>query len=99
MRVTIIGAGIAGLTAALELAKQGIAVEVLERGTRLGMFACSALAGGMISPWCEMEKGETAIAQIGDASLKWWQENYPATIRNGTLTVAAQRDMNELTRF
>jgi glycine oxidase len=99
MRVTVIGAGIAGLTAALELAKQGVSVEVIERGTRLGMFACSSLAGGMISPWCEMEKGEAAIAQWGDASLNWWQENFKGLIKNGSLVVAAARDANELTRF
>jgi glycine oxidase len=99
MHVTIIGAGIAGLTAALELAKQGIRVEVVERGTRLGMFACSSLAGGMISPWCEMEKGEAAIAQLGGASIRWWQENYSGTVKNGTLVVASSRDASELTRF
>ncbi|TLZ20115.1 MAG: FAD-dependent oxidoreductase, partial [Gammaproteobacteria bacterium] len=36
MRVTVIGAGVAGLACALELAERGVSVEVLERGARLG---------------------------------------------------------------
>jgi glycine oxidase len=36
VRVTVIGAGVAGLTCALELAERGASVEVLERGPVLG---------------------------------------------------------------
>lgn len=99
MRVTVIGAGIAGLAAALELAKHGMKVEVLERSTRLGLFACSSLAGGMISPWCEMEKGADVVARMGEPSLKWWQENFTGLSKNGSIVVAAPRDFAELTRF
>lgn len=99
MKVTVIGAGIAGLATALELAKHGIKVEVLERGTRLGMFACSSIAGGMVAPWCEMEKGAAPLAEMGDRSLAWWRENFPGFTQNGSLVVAAGRDKAELTRF
>jgi glycine oxidase len=99
MLITIIGAGIAGLTAALELAKRGGKVELLERGTRLGLFACSSLAGGMISPWCEMDGSDPAIAEMGERSLSWWQESFLGLVRNGTLVVATARDSAELSRF
>lgn len=99
MTITIIGAGIAGLTAALELTKQGLKVEVLERGTRLGIFACSSLAGGMISPWCELESSEQEITRLGEISLQWWKENYPGLVQKGALLVAPSRDESELTRF
>ncbi len=32
MKATVIGAGVAGLTCAVELAERGVEVEVLERG-------------------------------------------------------------------
>ena len=51
MRVTVIGAGVAGLTCALELAERGVAVEILERSAQLGAPGCSWFAGGMLAPW------------------------------------------------
>ena len=50
MRVTVIGAGVAGLTTALDLAERGCAVEVIDRGPSLGAACCSRLAGGMLAP-------------------------------------------------
>ena len=55
MRVTVIGAGIAGLSCALELAERGASVELLERAPRLDAAGCSWFAGGMLAPWCECE--------------------------------------------
>ncbi|MES2906397.1 MAG: FAD-dependent oxidoreductase [Pseudomonadota bacterium] len=99
MQVTIIGAGVAGLTTALELARRGIVVDVLERGTRLGMFACSVQAGGMIAPWCELEIAGENIARLGEISLPWWRENFPGLVQKGSLVVAPARDEKELARF
>src|SRR5215213_11185852 len=99
MHITIIGAGIAGLTVALELAQHGLKVEVLERGTRLGMFACSSLAGGMLAPWSEMERVGAGVSDLAETSLPWWRENFPGLVQKGTLVVAAARDLSELNRF
>src|SRR5688572_17096883 len=46
MRIAIVGAGIAGLTAAIALARRGFAVEVLERAARLEEIG----AGIQLSP-------------------------------------------------
>jgi len=46
--VTVIGAGVAGLTVALELAERGAGVTVLDKGPAPGPQACSWYAGGMI---------------------------------------------------
>jgi glycine oxidase len=99
MRVAVIGAGIAGLSCALELAERGAAVEVLERAPRLGAGACSWFAGGMLAPWCERENSEALIAQLGVESIPWWQQRFTGTVSNGTLVVAHARDTAELSQF
>jgi glycine oxidase len=99
MRISVIGAGIAGLTCALELAERGVAVEVLERGARLGAFGCSWFAGGMLAPWCERESSDPLITQLGEESIPWWREHFPATHLDGTLVVAHARDAAELSQF
>jgi glycine oxidase len=99
MTVLVIGAGIAGLTCALELAERGAQVELYERAARLGAQACSWCAGGMLAPWCERENSPELVAQLGVESLPWWQAHFPATQRAGTLVVAHARDTAELAQF
>ncbi|HUN73501.1 MAG TPA: glycine oxidase ThiO [Steroidobacteraceae bacterium] len=99
MHVTVIGAGVAGLACALELAERGAQVEVLDRAERRGTTCCSWFAGGMLAPWCELESSEPLIATLGTESIPWWQERFSATVARGTLVVAHGRDAGELTRF
>jgi glycine oxidase len=99
MRVTVIGAGVAGLASAVELAEHGAQVEVLDRAARLGGGCCSWFAGGMLAPWCELESSEPLIATLGAESINWWRERFAATIARGSLVVAHGRDAGELTRF
>jgi glycine oxidase len=99
MRVSVIGAGIAGLTCALEFAARGVSVEVLERSLRPEGAGCSWFAGGMLAPWCEQENSGALIAQLGAESLPWWQAHFGGTVLNGTLVVAHARDRAELRQF
>ena len=99
MKVTVIGAGVAGLTCALALAERGAEVEVIERGEKLGADSCSWLAGGMLAPWCELESAEELVAKLGEEALDYWTQRFPTTVRNGSLVVAQARDLPELTRF
>ncbi len=99
MQVSVIGAGVAGLTCALELAARGAEVQLLERAAAPGPAACSWFAGGMLAPWCELESCGALIAQLGAESLPWWREHFPGTMLNGTLVVAHGRDLPELTQF
>lgn len=99
MRVTVVGAGVAGLVAAVELAARGHRVEVLERSARLGEQACAWAAGGMIAPWCEAEAGEEEVAEKGPEALSWWPRQIAEAKIEGTLVVAARRDHAELARF
>lgn len=98
-RVTVVGAGVAGLAAALELALAGVEVEVLERATRPGGEGASRFAGGMLAPWCECVEADPVVAELGRQALDWWPARFPGTQRNGTLVVAAARDAAELDAF
>ena len=75
--VTVIGAGVAGLCCALELAERGARVEVVERGRALGEGSCSWQAGGMLAPWCERATTDAAVATMGAASIEWWSQHFP----------------------
>ena len=99
MRVTVIGAGVAGLTSALALAEHGCSVEVLDRSASLGAGACSYLAGGMLAPWCERESAEELVVELGCEALDYWPVVHPDTARRGSLVLASRRDEPDLARF
>ena len=98
-RIIVIGAGVAGLACALELADRGLEVEVVERRQRLGEGSCSWMAGGMLAPWCERAATDEAVMQLGAPSIEWWMRHFAGTVRNGSLVVAPPRDAAELKRF
>jgi len=99
MRVTIIGAGVAGLASALALAERGAEVEILERSVALGDDCCSWCAGGMLAPWCEGESAEKEVVELGQQAIAWWERRVSGVARNGTLVVSAPRDTGEIDRF
>ena len=99
MRAIVLGAGVAGLACAVELAERGVAVEVLERADRLGAASCSWYAGGMLAPWCERESAEPQVAALGAESLTWWSARFPGTVLKGSLVIAHGRDTGELRQF
>lgn len=99
MTVLIKGAGVAGLTAAFELSRRGVTVEVMDAADRVGTGA-STYAGGMLSPYCEREAAEEAALMLGLPSADWWAQAVPGEVfRKGTLVIAASRDSVELDRF
>ena len=99
MHVTVIGAGVAGLACAVELAERGATVEVVDRGKKLGSASCSWYAGGMLTPWCELESAEPLVARLGSESIAWWRERFPGTVINGSLVIAHGRDAGDLAQF
>ncbi|CAN7154496.1 glycine oxidase ThiO [Mesorhizobium amorphae] len=99
MKVLIKGAGVAGLTAAFELATRGAAVTLAETRLSLGGNA-SWFAGGMLAPWCERESAEQPVLDLGRDAADWWDTATPGQVtRAGTMVVAAPRDAGELERF
>jgi len=99
VRVTVVGAGVAGLTTALALSEGGAAVTVIERGSAVGVDACSWLAGGMLAPGCERESAEPLVSDWGKEALAYWPARHAATCQRGTLVVAPARDAPDLDRF
>ncbi|MGL4197772.1 MAG: FAD-dependent oxidoreductase, partial [Allorhizobium sp.] len=73
MTVLVKGAGVAGLATALELARRGVSVEVVERRADIGLGA-SHWAGGMLAPYCEREAAEEIVLTSGLAAADWWDE-------------------------
>lgn len=99
MRVTVVGAGVAGLCTALVLAERGVEVEVLERGPAIGAASCSRYAGGMLAPWCERESAEELVLELGLEALEFWPRHHRGTVRRGSLVLAPRRDEREIDRF
>jgi len=97
--LTVVGAGVAGLACALELAERGARVEVLDRAASLGPGCCSWFAGGMLAPWCELESTERLIAELGREGIPWWRERFSGTQVRGSIVLAHGRDRGELARF
>jgi glycine oxidase len=104
MRVRVIGAGAAGLTAAFELVRQAealgrdIAVDIVEKAEGPGR-GCSHYAGGMIAPWCEAESTEPIVATLGEEALEFWTKTFPVAEQRGSLVVAPKRDRPDLLHF
>ena len=99
LQVTVIGAGIAGLTTAWALAEGGAVVHVIERSASLGAEACTRFAGGMLAPWCEAESAEPLVVSLGQEALRFWPRVFAGTVRRGSLVLAPGRDAPDLLRF
>jgi glycine oxidase len=98
-KILIAGAGITGLWQAVSLARAGHDVRLIERSPEPFAMAASRLAGAMLAPFCESEGAEPVIAELGMRAIALWRDAYPATAVNGSLVVAAARDLPELGRF
>jgi glycine oxidase len=99
MRVTIIGAGVAGLATAAEFTDQGHAVTVIAKSVEIGSDSCSWFAGGMLAPWCEGESAEEPVVRLGQEAIGWWERHVSTVHRKGTLVLSHTRDATELRRF
>ena len=97
--VDIVGAGVAGLCVASEIAERGGAVRVHDLETRPGRHACSWWAGGMLAPDCEGESADDRVVRLGRQAADWWRAKIGGVTDGGTLVLALGRDGGELRRF
>jgi len=98
-KISVRGAGIAGLWQAFTLARAGHDVTLIERSKKPFENACSFYAGAMLAPYAEEEGAEKLIRELGLRSIELWREAYPETQTHGSLIVAPPRDTRELDRF
>lgn len=98
-RILVAGAGIIGLWQAVALARAGHSVRLIEKSSELFADTSSALAGAMVAPYCESEAAERIVTELGMQSFDLWQAVHPGMKRNGSLVLAAPRDLAELPRF
>ncbi|MEV4421709.1 FAD-dependent oxidoreductase [Patulibacter sp. NPDC049589] len=106
--VLVVGAGLAGLPVALELARRGATVRVVDRGAPGS--GTSHVAAGMLAPVTEAEPDDPEHLAVGRAGLERWPA-FAASLaaesgidlplhRAGTLAIARDRDEAEaLARF
>lgn len=97
-RILVQGAGVAGLVTAVLLAEHGADVTLAEQAGRIGAGA-SWKAGGMLAPWCEAETAPHEILDHAGETIEWWLSHAPGAVRHGSLILAPQRDVGELSRF
>lgn len=97
-KIRVLGAGVAGLTAAYAFAAAGCAVEIVERRAGPGL-GCSYFAGGMLAPWCEGESAPALVMAWGLEGLAFWSETLKLAAVNGSLLVTPARDRADLVRF
>lgn len=98
-KVTIIGAGVAGLAIARNLVDRGAQVTVIDRADSPGPKACSWWAGGMLAPYCEGESAEEPVVRLGQEAAIWWSNHTGTVHQNGSLVVSPTRDLADLKRF
>src|SRR5690606_3722011 len=97
--VTILGAGVAGLSIAAELTQRGVSCTIHDPGGAPGAHGCSWWAGGMLAPFCEAESADETVIRLGIEAAEWWQGMGAQVHHTGTLVLALARDHAELDRF
>ncbi len=107
VRYAVIGAGIAGLTIAYELATAGAAVDVYADP---GSPSTSLVAAGMLAPGAEVTYGETGMAELQREAGEYWKEYYARLesesgrdllyeVRTSLFVACSRGDLDELHRM
>ncbi len=99
MQLTILGGGVMGLCAAVELAARGAEVTLQDPMAEPGPHHCSWWAGGMLAPFCEGETAEEPVQRLGRGAAGWWASQGVEVVTRGSLVLALGRDRADLNRF
>lgn len=109
-RIAIVGAGVLGRLVALGLRRRaGVAVTLFDRAAADDPTTASAVAAGMLAPFCELAVADRAVFELGLASLPLWsailgeiaraEKSEVFFRRHGSLVVSHLADRPELAHF
>ncbi|SAY51719.1 FAD-dependent oxidoreductase [Neisseria weaveri] len=74
LRTAILGGGLCGRLIAFQLAEQGIAVELFDKGSRNGDQAAAYIAAAMLAPSAESVEATPEVTKLGRQSTALWQD-------------------------
>ncbi len=102
-KIAVLGAGIAGLSSASALSRAGHDITLFDPAGFPNMHSASAIAGGMLAPYAEIEHMPQTWIEAGLSAIELWQE-YAQThdiglARSGSLLIAHNEDRYILERF
>jgi glycine oxidase len=101
----VLGGGLMGRLAALELARSGHAVNLYERGGPDGSASAAHVAAAMLAPLAESVVSEPSVVRLGLESLRRWPEllaTLPEPVffqQNGTLILWHAQDRDQAAQF
>lgn len=105
MKVGIVGAGIMGQLMALRCQQENWQVSIFDENALFSDKNCSYAAGGMLTPFSELETSEAMIAKLGIESLSLWPNIINDLIepvyfnQKGCLVLAHAQQRSELIKF
>lgn len=103
--IVILGAGLMGRLLAVELARQGHAVEVFDSGGPAAEHAAAPIAAAMLAPLAESAVTEPGVVRMGQYSLTRWPQMLASLTQpvffqqEGTLIVWHRQDAAEAQRL
>ena len=72
-KVAVLGGGLSGRLMAFQLAEQGVAVELFEKGERNGAQAAAYVAAAMLAPSSEAVEATPEVIRLGRQSFALWR--------------------------
>ena len=100
--IAVVGAGLIGRVMALKLAHAGHTITVFDKDTMDGHHSCAHVAGGLLTPYTELDSADPIIYQLALESITGWQkicQLLPIPVfmqHNGCIVVAHTPDRPDL---
>lgn len=103
--IAVVGAGLMGRLAALQLHRRGFAVTLFEKGDKSGESSAARAAAGLLTPLGESLCSEPWVVEMGFKSIELWPqllqglEKWVYFQQQGAIVVAHAQDSGDMLRF